>query len=230
MIKTYAPGRAELLGNHTDYNEGYVLAIAVDRGMTIQGTIRNDDTIIIKDSKESWTGKISALAPSKEATWVNYPLGVVAAMIRQGAKIGGFEIQISSTLPIGAGLSSSAAFETATALFLQQAFGLNFNKLELAKIGQWSEHNYVGVKCGLLDQISSLFKPSLGKPLWFRRLSSDRRTGIGPANISGDPYRYSCRGGPRQISETPVLRHGNDELRFRNTTTRCRVGGPFGAF
>ena len=159
MIQVYAPGRAEVLGNHTDYNEGLVLSIAVDRGTTVRGNVRHDGKIklVATDLSEELILDISELRPQTSNEWANYVLGVYDQFIKRGLPPKGFEMEISSNLPMGAGLSSSAALEVATALFLQQIYQTNFDKLELAKIGQAAEHHYVGVKCGLLDQISSLF-------------------------------------------------------------------------
>jgi galactokinase len=159
MLTVFAPGRVELLGNHTDYNEGLVLAFAVDRGVTLTGETRTDTTIHLeaRDLGESFTTTTDSLAPEKQATWANYVLGVVAQFQERGFHVPGFRATIESTLPMGAGLSSSAALETATALFLQTILGSELSPLELAKIGQAAEHTYVGVKCGLLDQMTSIY-------------------------------------------------------------------------
>ncbi len=159
MIQVYAPGRAEVLGNHTDYNDGLVLSIAVDRGTTIKGAPRYDGKIklIASDLQEEILLDLSEIRPQVTKEWGNYVLGVYDQFVKRGVPPKGFEIEISSNLPMGAGLSSSAALEVATALFLQQLYQTRFDKLELAKIGQAAEHQFVGVKCGLLDQISSLF-------------------------------------------------------------------------
>lgn len=158
MIEVYAPGRAELLGNHTDYNEGYVLAIAVERGVTVRGQIRSDNRITLEaqDLGERWEGPVAGLAPGPQG-WVNYVTGVVAQFQKRGWPVKGFELSISSNLPMGAGLSSSAALEVATALFLQEALGFSLEKMDLARMAQAAEHEFVGVKCGLLDQIASLY-------------------------------------------------------------------------
>jgi galactokinase len=159
MLKVYAPGRAELLGNHTDYNEGFVLSLAVNRGITLTGEARNDNRIILHDvsyMKTSYETTLDAIRPLKEPNWPNYILGVVAQYLKAGHKLGGFEFSITSDLPVGAGLSSSAALEISTALFLQKAFNISVDPLTTTKFAQAAEHQYAGVKCGLLDQISSL--------------------------------------------------------------------------
>jgi galactokinase len=159
MITSFAPGRAELLGNHTDYNAGLVLSIAVDRGVRLAGTVRADGKLIFRSRElgKTYEGSLDALAPSAEHPWANYLLGVFDEFRRRDLAIGGAELEIASNLPLGAGLSSSAALETSTAFWIQKAFGHALPPLELAKIGQASEHRFVGVKCGLLDQISSIF-------------------------------------------------------------------------
>jgi galactokinase len=157
-ITTYAPGRAELLGNHTDYNEGYVLALAVDRGTTMTGQRRDDRTIQLRsrELKKSESISLDHLSSEKVADWSRYTLGVVDQFRRAELPVEGFEAEISGNLPLGAGLSSSAALENATVLFLLQAFGGKLDPLQIARFSQMAEHDFVGVRCGLLDQISSL--------------------------------------------------------------------------
>jgi galactokinase len=157
-ITAYAPGRAELLGNHTDYNEGYVLALAVNRGITLTGKARHDRTIRIHslDLKATETIALDHLAAEKVVGWSRYTLGVVDQFCRNDIPVEGFEAEISGNLPAGAGLSSSAALENATVLFLLQAFGGKLTPMQIAHFSQQAEHDFVGVRCGLLDQIASL--------------------------------------------------------------------------
>lgn len=157
-ITTFAPGRAELLGNHTDYNEGFVLAIAVDRGTTIQGQARSDRTIHLHTHELGKTEIVAldGLASEKVAPWSRYVLGVVDQFRHNDLPVEGFEAKISSNLPLGAGLSSSASIENATLLFLSQAFGARLQPMQMAHLSQMAEHDFVGVRCGLLDQIASL--------------------------------------------------------------------------
>jgi len=155
---TYAPGRAELLGNHTDYNEGFVLAIAVDRGTTLHGQSRSDRTIRLHSHElnRTETAELDQLAAEKVAPWSRYTLGVVDQFRRNELPVEGFDVEITSNLPLGAGLSSSASLETATVLFLMKAFGAQLKPMQIAQFAQMAEHDFVGVRCGLLDQISSL--------------------------------------------------------------------------
>jgi galactokinase len=157
-ITTYAPGRAELLGNHTDYNEGYVLALAVDRGVTLTGRRRDDRMIRLHSENLDRTETVSLdhLASEKVAGWSRYPLGVVDQFRRHEIPVDGFDAEISGDLPQGAGLSSSAALENATVLLLLQLFGGQLKPLQIAQFSQRAEHDFVGVRCGLLDQLASL--------------------------------------------------------------------------
>jgi galactokinase len=152
----YAPGRVELLGNHTDYNQGVVLAAAIDRGLTVSGAARDNDRIVFRSGEKIEIG-LSDLAPQTTQRWANYPLGVVQQFQLSGYDIKGFEAEVTSDVPSGAGLSSSAAFEVATAGFLMKLHGIKIEPLEVAKLCQRAENDFVGVKSGLLDQATSVF-------------------------------------------------------------------------
>jgi galactokinase len=154
----HAPGRVELLGNHTDYNEGVVLGAAIDRGITVAGERRDDQLIRLRSAK---FGEIeialSQLRPLTEKRWANYALGVTRELIDLHVPVSGFDTEVSGDLPMGAGLSSSAAFELATALLLLKLFPREIAPLQIAKACQRAEHHYIGVRSGLLDQVTSLF-------------------------------------------------------------------------
>jgi galactokinase len=152
----FAPGRAELLGNHTDYNEGFILALAVEPGITITGRRRGDDTVTLRSGELRAEADLNHLAAERVAGWARYVLGVVDVFRRHGLTVGGFDAEIASNLPMGAGLSSSAALENATGLLLQKLFELELTPLRLAKFSQLAEHDFVGVRCGLMDQATSL--------------------------------------------------------------------------
>ncbi len=157
-VSAYAPGRVELLGNHTDYNEGVVLAAAIDRGLTVSGRARSDSRVALTSS---WAGQLeislAELKPQTEARWANYALGVASELLALGVPIQGFSAQVSGDVPAGYGLSSSAAFEVATAFFLLKLHKHDLPRLEIARLCQRAEHQFVGVKSGLLDQVSSIF-------------------------------------------------------------------------
>lgn len=157
-IQSFAPGRVEILGNHTDYNGGMVLSAALDLGITCEGESLPDGTIEL--SSDSMEGVV-VISPDEEllpnATWADYALGVVKMLREAGIPCGGFRARYSSTLPPGAGLSSSAAMEVATAMFLLRLAGGSLPALEVAKLCRRAENEFVGVNCGLLDQASSVF-------------------------------------------------------------------------
>ncbi len=159
-VTCFAPGRVELLGNHTDYNEGYVLSASIPYGVRVTGSLRDDGRIILSTELkgESLRFEVPAgepLVPRHE--WTDYPLGVVHVLREAGHAPGGFEATYSSDLPAGAGLSSSAALEVSTILLLSKLFGISLPGIELAKLCRRAENTFVGVQCGILDQVSSLF-------------------------------------------------------------------------
>ncbi len=155
-----APGRVELLGNHTDYNEGVVLSAAINYAVTARGktTAGREASVGSALAEEPVRASLDALAPVEgSSAWANYPLGVAALLQAEGYPLGGFSMQIESDLPAGAGLSSSAALEVATARLLGKLYSLDIAPLALAKLCRRAENEFVGVKCGLLDQVSSVF-------------------------------------------------------------------------
>ncbi len=154
----FSPGRINLIGEHTDYNGGFVLPGAVDKGMLIEIKPNGTDkvraySIDLKDYAEF--GLNEADAPS--AGWAKYIFGVVRELAKRGGEVKGFDTVFTGDVPLGAGMSSSAALESAYAFALNDIYGLNIDKKELVKVGQMTEHNYVGVKCGIMDQFASLF-------------------------------------------------------------------------
>ena len=158
----YAPGRIEVLGNHTDYNEGFVFSAAIDKGTFFAASPADDDkiTLVALDMDETYEVELSAVAPVKSGmTWAIYPLGTFSWLFegRPTEANLGFKAVFGGNIPLGAGLSSSAALEMATVLALQKIYGTSFGRTELAKIGQKAEHTFAGCPCGLLDQASSLY-------------------------------------------------------------------------
>jgi len=159
-VASFAPGRIEVLGNHTDYNEGFVLSAAIDLGAFFLAAPAASETcrLFAADMAQEAGFQVSDLRPARENSWANYVKGVLAGLLAaSGKKPAGFNGLFLSDLPLAAGLSSSAALEMSSGLALSALYGMSIEKLALARIGQKAEHEYVGVKCGLLDQISSLF-------------------------------------------------------------------------
>lgn len=153
-----SPGRINLIGEHTDYNGGFVFPGAVDKGMVAEIKANGTDkvraySIDLKDYVEFGLNEEDA----PRASWARYIFGVCREIIKRGGKIGGFNTAFAGDVPLGAGMSSSAALESTYAFALNEMFDCGLDKFELAKIGQATEHNYCGVKCGIMDQFASVF-------------------------------------------------------------------------
>jgi galactokinase len=155
-----APGRVELLGNHTDYNEGFVLTSAIDRGIAIAGSAREVPQVRVASGDFGMV----RFAPEKpvsdpEARWADYVMGIVEELQQSGVTMGGFDAAIVSTVPLGAGVSSSAALLLATAKLCLALYPdvLDFDPMGIAKLARRAENNFVGAPVGLLDQFSSAF-------------------------------------------------------------------------
>ncbi|MDR2682961.1 MAG: galactokinase [Dysgonamonadaceae bacterium] len=151
-----SPGRVNLIGEHTDYNGGFVLPGAIDKAMYC--VVKPNGTSQVRayalDLNESSAFGLKEADKPQEG-WAKYIFGVVREMEKRGKSVPGFDIVISGDVPLGAGMSSSAALESAVGFALNDQFQLGFTRPELATIGQSTEHNYVGVKCGIMDQFAS---------------------------------------------------------------------------
>jgi len=153
-----SPGRINLIGEHTDYNGGFVFPGAIDKGMVAEIKKNGTDkiraySVDLKDYTEFGLNEEDA----PHASWARYIFGVCREMIKRGAKLGGFDTAFAGDVPLGAGMSSSAALESTYAFALNEMFDCGIDKFELAKIGQATEHNYCGVNCGIMDQFTSIF-------------------------------------------------------------------------
>ncbi|MGE5108629.1 MAG: galactokinase [Sphingobacteriales bacterium] len=156
-IVVRSPGRINLIGEHTDYNEGFVLPAAIDKAIYVAVNKREDSVIQLYsvDYKEEYSVLLNEIKPTK--SWATYILGVVQQLKDRGYFIGGFSMAIDGDVPIGAGLSSSAAIECATVYALNELFSLRIKKMEMALIAQKAEHEFAGVQCGIMDQFASMF-------------------------------------------------------------------------
>lgn len=160
LAAAYAPGRVEVLGNHTDYNEGLVLSAAINYGTYILAAPVRGSECRLYDGKFKETASFSTdvRGPAPKPAWSNYIKGVYALLRdRAGKAVPAVDVWIEGDVPMGAGLSSSAALEMAATLALGSVLGVNLEPREIARLGQKAEHEYAGVRCGLLDQITSLF-------------------------------------------------------------------------
>ncbi|MDR1581960.1 MAG: galactokinase [Prevotellaceae bacterium] len=153
-----SPGRINLIGEHTDYNGGFVLPGAIDKGITlaIKSTSANKIRVFSLDYNETAEFGLTEIDKPSQS-WAKYIFGVVREIEKRGKTVKGFDAAFYGDVPLGAGLSSSAALSCAFAFALNDLYNLGFDKFQLAKIGQATEHNYVGVKCGIMDQFASLF-------------------------------------------------------------------------
>lgn len=158
QVVSYAPGRIEVLGNHTDYNEGYVFSTAINYG-TFFAIAPNDlgvNRVTAGDLMHTVTFPLEGAKPVTEDTWANYVIGTVAGLAKIKPQTAGFDGMFLGNVPMGFGLSSSAALEMCTAKAVCGLYGIEADVVTLAKVGQAAEHDYAGCSCGLLDQISSL--------------------------------------------------------------------------
>ncbi len=164
LTLAWAPGRVNLIGEHTDYNEGWALPVAVDRVTALAGRPRADEMIHLFSShhRETVTFALAGLTAETSAErgtplpgWARYPLGVIAEMQSAGYTLPGADIALAGDVPLGAGMSSSAALEVATATFFAALAGLRLEPLATARLGQQAEHHAVGVRVGILDQAAS---------------------------------------------------------------------------
>ena len=153
-----SPGRVNIIGEHTDYNEGFVLPAAIDKAAYVAIGHRSDNNIRLfaEELDETFESSLSTLAPSDKG-WPNYILGVADQFLKSGHTIGGFNLVLSGDVPIGAGLSSSAAIECATGFALNELFQTAIPRLELVKMAQRAEHLFAGVRVGIMDMFASAF-------------------------------------------------------------------------
>ncbi|WP_242085667.1 galactokinase [Aestuariivivens sediminis] len=155
----FSPGRINIIGEHTDYNDGFVFPAAVDKG--IAAAIQKSDSglssahALDMDSRIEF--QLDKLKPRAEGSWENYVLGVVAEIQNRNKVVGDFNIIFRGDIPSGAGMSSSAALENSVVFGLNELFDLGLSKQDMILISQKAEHNYVGVKCGIMDQYASMF-------------------------------------------------------------------------
>jgi len=153
-----SPGRINIIGEHTDYNEGFVLPAAIDKAAYIAMSLRNDDEIhlLAHDLYETFSTNISDLKPVGDVSWPNYLLGSAEQFLKKGIPLKGFNAVLSSDVPIGAGLSSSAAVECATFFSLNELLQTNIDRLSMVQMAQKAEHEFASVMCGIMDQFASM--------------------------------------------------------------------------
>ncbi|MDT8417464.1 MAG: galactokinase [Lutibacter sp.] len=158
-VMIFSPGRINIIGEHTDYNDGFVFPAAVDKGIVAAIAKSNSgiSTAYAVDKEEIIEFSVNNLKPYPQGSWQNYILGVVAEIQNRSKIIDNFNIAFGGDIPGGAGMSSSAALENSVVFGLNEIFNLGLSKEEMILISQKAEHNYVGVKCGIMDQYASMF-------------------------------------------------------------------------
>ncbi|MDT3406091.1 UNVERIFIED_CONTAM: galactokinase [Pseudacidovorax intermedius] len=155
-----APGRINIIGEHVDYNDGFVLPAAIDKYICFAVKKQEDSdtsTFFAQDFDQFFSFNTNEKQVPVDQQWANYLLGVFNAIQENGKSTGGLQVAFSSTIPMGSGLSSSAALECGFAYILNTLFDLGLSNSEMALIGQKSEHTFVGVNCGIMDQFASVF-------------------------------------------------------------------------
>jgi galactokinase len=152
-----APGRVNLIGEHTDYAEGFVMPAAIDFATIAAISPRDDEKIVIysENFKEERTYEANVLPTTGSKDWSDYPLGVMVILAGEGHRIPGLSLSLLSDVPLGSGLSSSAALEVATALAVESLIGVDYPRPQLARLCQRAENEFVGANCGIMDQFIS---------------------------------------------------------------------------
>jgi len=154
-----APGRVNIIGEHTDYNDGFVLPMAIEyySVMAADRPVDGREVITLRSTLEAEVATIDLTRPVRLAApkWGNYPRGVVAGFLERGIQPGGLDVLLHSTVPLGSGLSSSAALEVCTATLLESVTGTTLDPVEKALLCQKAEHDFAGVPCGIMDQFIS---------------------------------------------------------------------------
>jgi len=158
-VMVFSPGRINLIGEHTDYNDGFVFPAAIDKGIYVAlGKSGSDQcTVQALDMVESLDFSVDNPKTAEPGSWKNFIIGVVAEICKTGKTVHGFNAIFLGDIPNGSGLSSSAALENAMVFGLNRLFDLQMAKEEMILISQRAEHNYVGVQCGIMDQYASMF-------------------------------------------------------------------------
>ncbi len=162
-ILVRAPGRINLIGEHTDYNLGFVLPAAIDKAIYFavsRAKAGEPNTVFAHDLQEEYTFSTENITPLPDGAWQNYVLGVIAEVTHLKGQLPNLQITFGGNIPQGAGLSSSAALECGICHIFNELFELNFSHKEMAAIAQKAEHTYVGTQCGIMDQTASLMSKS----------------------------------------------------------------------
>ena len=157
-IVVRAPGRINLIGEHTDYNGGYVLPAAIDKAIWFAAGKRKDEQLSFYalDLNDSYHADLHDIRQHAEKSWVNYLLGVISEAHKDGFRTGGLNLVFGGDVPLGAGLSSSAAVESGMGYLLNEMFNIGLDRMDLVKLAQRAENKFVGMQCGIMDMFASV--------------------------------------------------------------------------
>ncbi|HMP86665.1 MAG TPA: galactokinase [Lacibacter sp.] len=158
LLIVRSPGRVNIIGEHTDYNEGFVMPAAIDKAAYLAISLREDDEIhlVANDLNETFSTTVTDLRPVGDVNWPNYIIGSAAQFLKEGVRLPGFNAVLTSDVPIGAGLSSSAAVECATVFALNELLQTGLDRITMVHMAQKAEHEFAGVMCGIMDQFASM--------------------------------------------------------------------------
>jgi galactokinase len=158
-LVVFSPGRINIIGEHTDYNDGFVFPAAVNKGIiaAFQKTDNATSKVYAVNKDETIEFSVDNINPLEKEHWGNYVLGVINEIQKKGITFGNFNLSFGGDIPGGAGMSSSAALENSVTFGLNELFDLGLTKGEMILVSQKAEHNYVGVNCGIMDQFASMF-------------------------------------------------------------------------
>ncbi|WP_405608255.1 galactokinase [Polaribacter sp. Asnod1-A03] len=206
----FSPGRINIIGEHTDYNDGFVFPAAVNKGIAaaIEKSSSNKSTAIALDLNSTIDFELDKIKSSKEGRWENYVFGVVAEIQNKNKVIGNFNIVFKGNIPAGAGMSSSAALENSIVFGLNELFDLGLTKHEMILISQKAEHNYVGVNCGIMDQYASMFG------IKDNALHLDCRT------VASKPYKIDFKDHQLMLINTNV-KHSLSDSAYNDRRSAC---------
>ena len=207
----FSPGRINIIGEHTDYNKGFVFPAAINKGIVaaIQKSELDFSTAYALDLDGKVEFNLDKLKPLKEGRWENYVFGVVHEIQNKNKLIGNFNLVFKGNIPSGAGMSSSAALENSIVFGLNELFDLELSKHDMILISQKAEHNFVGVKCGIMDQYASMFG------LKNHALLLDCRT------IESQPYEIDFKDYQLMLMNTNV-KHSLSDTEYNDRRFACK--------
>jgi galactokinase len=208
-----SPGRINLIGEHVDYNSGFVLPAAIDKHMYVAVSHRNDSQISLHatDLNQNLQTNLDAALQRSKLGWPNYVLGVIDELKKDGHVVSGFNMLITGNIPIGAGVSSSAALECATVFACKHLFDLDISKQAMVKTAQSAENNFVGVNCGVMDQFASMF----GK--------ADHVIKLDCADLSYTYFPFKLEGISIVLFDT-FVKHSLASSEYNTRRQECEIG------